>query len=202
MQARAPGCGHPWHRRAPQSFTRLNPRPIGAWATWLRSGPSRSMLRWCCGTTTRARRVRRRPSSARRDGGRRGARCWGDPERLQDLLSVAWQFAPRHRDALIHGLLDAAARRGLIERGLQAGQGNVRLSALDRLCSSTGPRPDALQAGTRVRRHDRRPLRGRVQPLRTVHDHEPRVAMVHHFNLWVGVGQRGRRRWRAPPLPP
>jgi hypothetical protein len=54
-------------------------------------------------------------------------------------------FEPRHRDALVHGLLDAADvldeahRRGLIARGLKAAPASVRRTALDRLCELDGP---------------------------------------------------------------
>lgn len=68
-----------------------------------------------------------------------------DPQRLEDLLISAGLFEPRHRDSLIHGLLDAAdvldaaTRRRLIERGLQTAQAGVRRTALDRLCALDGP---------------------------------------------------------------
>jgi len=69
----------------------------------------------------------------------------GNSERLEDLLRAAGQFEPRHRDALIHGLLDAAhvldapTRRRVIKRGLQTAQASVRRTALDRLCELDGP---------------------------------------------------------------
>ncbi len=53
-------------------------------------------------------------------------------------------FEPRHRDALIYGLLEAAEvldeaqRRRLIERGLQTAQASVRRTALDQLCELDG----------------------------------------------------------------
>lgn len=68
-----------------------------------------------------------------------------DPARLDDLLSTAAVFEPRHRDALIHGLLDAAdaleeaPRRRLVRRGLRAAQASVRRTALDWLCELDGP---------------------------------------------------------------
>ena len=68
-----------------------------------------------------------------------------DPTRLDELLSAAEELEPRHRDALIHGLLDAAdaldetARRRLIRRGLRTAQASVRRTALDRLCELDGP---------------------------------------------------------------
>lgn len=68
-----------------------------------------------------------------------------NPERLDDLLGAASRLEPRHRDALIHGLLDAAdaleenRRRSLVRRGLESGQAGVRRTALDRLCELDGP---------------------------------------------------------------
>jgi hypothetical protein len=63
---------------------------------------------------------------------------------LEELLHAADLFEPRHRDALIHGLLDAAdvldepSQRALIGRGLNTGQASVRRTALDRLCKLDG----------------------------------------------------------------
>jgi len=68
-----------------------------------------------------------------------------DPARLTELLSTAEQLEPRHRDAAIHGLLDTAntldepARRTLIDRGLRAAHGSVRIAALEHLCELDGP---------------------------------------------------------------
>ena len=68
-----------------------------------------------------------------------------NPARLDDLLRAAREFEPRHRDALVHGLLDAAdtidenRRRRLIRRGLRTAQASVRRTALDRLCELDGP---------------------------------------------------------------
>ena len=68
-----------------------------------------------------------------------------DPARLTELLSTAERFEPRHRDAAIHGLLDATypldepARRTLVDRGLRAANGNVRTAALEHLCELDGP---------------------------------------------------------------
>lgn len=79
----------------------------------------------------------------RRWAARRALRT--DPARLDDLLSVAEGFDPRHRDALIHGLLDAAdvleesRRRRVVRRGLQTAQAGVRRTSLDRLCELDGP---------------------------------------------------------------
>jgi hypothetical protein len=61
------------------------------------------------------------------------------------LLSAARGLAPCHRDALTHGLLDAAdvldetRQRSLIRRGLQTARAGVRRTALDRLCELDGP---------------------------------------------------------------
>jgi hypothetical protein len=79
----------------------------------------------------------------RRWAARRALRS--NPARLDDLLRAARGFEPRHRDALVHGLLDAAdtidetQRRRLIRRGLQTAQASVRRTALDRLCELDGP---------------------------------------------------------------
>jgi hypothetical protein len=68
-----------------------------------------------------------------------------DPARLAQLLDDAKLFEPRHRDAIIHGLLDAARlldepqQRALVARGLAGGQSGVRLAALDLLCELDGP---------------------------------------------------------------
>ena len=69
------------------------------------------------------------------------------PHRLAELLTAAEQLQSRHRDAAIHGLLDAAsvlqepARRTLIDRALRAAHGGVRIAALDLLCDLDGPNP-------------------------------------------------------------
>lgn len=79
----------------------------------------------------------------RRWAARRALRS--NPARLDDLLRAAHGFEPRHRDALVHGLLDAAGtidenrRRRLIRRGLQTAQASVRRTALDRLYELDGP---------------------------------------------------------------
>jgi hypothetical protein len=70
-----------------------------------------------------------------------------DPARLTELLRAAERFEPRHRDAAIHGLLDAAdelgesAKRGLVDRGLRTAHGNVRIAALELLCELDGAEP-------------------------------------------------------------
>ena len=68
-----------------------------------------------------------------------------DPGRLDGLLEGADGLPPRHRDALLHGLLDASAslaagqRRQLALRALRSGIARVRRAALDRLCQLDGP---------------------------------------------------------------
>ncbi len=67
-----------------------------------------------------------------------------DPVRLEELLSRADGMPPRHRDALLYGLLDAACgleadqRRRLVTRVLCSGIARVRRAALDRLCELDG----------------------------------------------------------------
>lgn len=67
------------------------------------------------------------------------------PGRLDDLLRSARAFDPRHRDALVHGLLDAAdgldegRQRDLVRYGLESAQASVRRTALERLCELDGP---------------------------------------------------------------
>jgi hypothetical protein len=69
------------------------------------------------------------------------------PERLAELLGTAERLEPRHRDAAIHGLLDAAgeldepARRTVVDRGLRAAHGSVRIAALELLCELDGIEP-------------------------------------------------------------
>jgi hypothetical protein len=101
----------------------------------------------------------------RRWAARRALRA--DPERLDDLLSAASRLEPRHRDALIHGLLDAAdvldnnRQRSLVRRGLGTAQAGVRRTALDRLCALDGPerarRRARADANAAVRRWQPRP---------------------------------------------
>jgi hypothetical protein len=68
-----------------------------------------------------------------------------DPARLEELLACADGMAPRHRDALLHGLLDATDGldagqcRQLVGRALRSGIARVRRAALDRLCELDGP---------------------------------------------------------------
>jgi len=78
-----------------------------------------------------------------------------DPARLADMLKRADGLPPRHRGALLHGLLDAADRldagdrRQLVHRALRSGIARVRRAALDRLCGLDGP-----QAALRRARRD------------------------------------------------
>ena len=68
-----------------------------------------------------------------------------NPARLGQLLRAAELFDPRHRDAFVHGLLDAAdilgepERRGLLDRGLSTTQTSARLTAVDLICELDGP---------------------------------------------------------------
>jgi hypothetical protein len=68
-----------------------------------------------------------------------------DPSQLGELFAAADRLAPLHRDAIIHGLVDACdslppdGARRVVRRGLRTGQGRVRRCALDRLCQLDGP---------------------------------------------------------------
>ncbi len=93
-----------------------------------------------------------------------------DPTRLGQLLDDAKLFEPRHRDAVIHGLLDAAhvldepQRRKLVARGLAGGRSGVRLAALDLLCEL-----DGLDAARRRARDDTNgTVRGWTPPIEPV----------------------------------
>ena len=65
---------------------------------------------------------------------------------LRDLLERAGGLPPRHRDALLHGLVDSAdgleagQRRQLVGRALRSGIARVRRAALDQLCELEGPK--------------------------------------------------------------
>ncbi len=78
----------------------------------------------------------------------------GDPQRLDELLRIANACLPYRRDAMIQGLLDAAAgldeqqRRQLVRRGLRSGQGRVRLAALEWLCELDGAEAARRHAGS------------------------------------------------------
>ncbi len=93
------------------------------------------------------------------------------PARLEQLLGDATLFEARHRDAVIHGLLDAARvldepqRRSLVVRGLDGGQSGVRLAALDLLCELDGP--DAAHR------------RARQDPNATVRKWTPAIELTH-----------------------
>jgi len=86
------------------------------------------------------------PRSSRRLGGAaRGSGAWM-------ILRSARAFEPRHRDALVHGVLDAAdgldeaRRRDLIRCGLDSAQASVRRTALDRLCELDDPEAKSRRA--------------------------------------------------------
>jgi hypothetical protein len=88
--------------------------------------------------------TRRRPEAPlRRWATARALRS--DPRRLDELLDSTGTLQPYHRDAALHGLLDAADalaeddQRRLVERGLRCGVGGVRRAALDQLCKLDGP---------------------------------------------------------------
>ncbi len=98
--------------------------------------------------------TRRRPEPPlRRWAAARALRS--DPGRLDDLLASTGSLPPRHRDAALQGLLDAADAleegdcRRLARRGLRCSVGSVRRSALDRLCEL-----DRLDAALRRARAD------------------------------------------------
>ena len=79
----------------------------------------------------------------RRWAARRALR--GDPARLEQLSHAAQLLEPRHRDALICGLLDSAdhldqdGKSRLVAFGLRATQASTRRAALDLLCELDGP---------------------------------------------------------------
>lgn len=91
-----------------------------------------------------------------------------DPGRLDGLLEGADGLPPRHRDALLQGLLDAAAslaagqRRQLVRRALRSGIARVRRAALDQLCELDGPEAALRRAASDADRTVRawRPPRG------------------------------------------
>lgn len=107
-----------------------------------------------------------RPSLApplRRWAARRALRA--DPGRLDELVSAASRLEPRHRDALIRGLLDAAdvldenRQRSLVRRGLETAQAGVRCAALDLMCEL-----DGLETARRRARGDGNAAVRRWQP--------------------------------------
>lgn len=96
------------------------------------------------GPRTLARTTRRPEPPLRRWAAARALRS--DPAQLTNLLGVADTLVnPRHRDAVIGGLLDAGdavepdARRPLVRRGLRSPQAAVRRRALDRFAELDGP---------------------------------------------------------------
>lgn len=93
-----------------------------------------------------------------------------DPGRLGELLSFATSLPPRHRAAVVQGLLDSATglavpdRRRLVQRGLRAGTAPARRQALDVLCGLDGP--EAARRRARQDRNERvRQWRPPVPPL-------------------------------------
>lgn len=108
------------------------------------------------------------------------------PARLGELLETAEGLPPRHRDAMIQGLLDAAdvlepdERRRLVRRGLRSGHGGVRRGALERLCELDGP--DA--ALRRARSDSPLPAKSRASPSGT---RSPR-SFTHAPTNWTVTG--------------
>lgn len=108
-----------------------------------------------------------------------GRALHNDPRRLDELSAGAEVLLPRHRGAMLHGLLDAADglqpadRRRLAQRGLRNGQARVRRGALDMLCELDGPEP--------ARR------RARSDPDRTVRAWSERAPLASYD---AGPGQR------------
>lgn len=130
-------------------------------------GPSRTVTVSDTETVQQERRVE---PPLRRWGASRLLRK--DPALLADLLVRADALPPRHRDALMHGLLDAAdgldaeQRRQLVCRALGSGIARVRRAALDQLCQLDG-RAAALR-------------RARSDPDRTVRAWRPPQASTPH----------------------
>lgn len=106
----------------------------------LAGGPTRTVTVSDTETTKQERRMK---PPLRRWGAARLLR--NDPARLADLLARAGDLPPQHRDALLHGLLDAVdgldtdQRRLLVRRALGSGIARVRRAALDQLCQLNGP---------------------------------------------------------------
>jgi len=98
------------------------------------------------------------------------------PARLADLLVRADALPPRHRDALLHGLLDAAdcldsdQRRHLVRRALNSGIARVRRAALDQLCQL-----DGLAAAQRRARSDPDRTVRAWRPLQAPTPHQPQL---------------------------
>ncbi len=114
----------------------------------------------------------------------------GDPARLAALLKSADSLPPRHRDALLHGMLDAADsleagdRRQLVYRALRSGIARVRRAALDWLCELDGPQA-ALRRAPR-RRPDSACLASAMHtPRATVTDLD--TARIHRRSVLGGL---------------
>lgn len=110
---------------------------------WLEIDPSDGTTRAVTVDEDLITRSQRRSEPPLRRWGASRALC-REPGRLDELVACAEPMEPRHGDALLHGLLDAADvlqvddRRRLIWRGLDCGIGRVRRAALDRLCELDG----------------------------------------------------------------
>lgn len=126
-----------------------------AWVSerWVETDPADGTTRTVAAGETMTQDRRRLEPPLRRWAAARALR--GDPARLADLLHHADALPPRHRDAVLHGMLDAADqleesdRRQLVHRALRSGIARVRRAALDRLCEL-----DGLQAALRRARRD------------------------------------------------
>ena len=126
-----------------------------AWVSerWIETDPTDGTTRTVTAGETMTQERRRLEPPLRRWAAARALR--GDPARLAGLLAHADALPPRHRDAVLHGMLDAAGqldesdRRQLVHRALRSGIARVRRAALDRLCELDGP-----QAALRRARRD------------------------------------------------
>ena len=126
-----------------------------AWVSerWIETDPTDGTTRTVTADQTMTQERRRLEPPLRRWAAARALR--GDPARLAGLLGHADALPPRHRDAVLHGMLDAAGqldesdRRQLVHRALRSGIARVRRAALDRLCELDGP-----QAALRRARRD------------------------------------------------
>ncbi len=126
-----------------------------AWVSerWIETDPTDGTTRTVTAGETMTQERRRLEPPLRRWAATRALR--GDPARLAGLLGHADALPPRHRDAVLHGMLDAAGqldesdRRQLVHRALRSGIARVRRAALDRLCELDSP-----QAALRRARRD------------------------------------------------
>ena len=126
-----------------------------AWVSerWIETNPADGTTRTVTAGQTMTQDPRRLEPPLRRWAAERTLSA--DPARLNGMLRHADALPPRHRDAVLHGMLDAAAqleesdRRQLVHRALRSGIARVRKAALDRLCELDGP-----QAALRRARRD------------------------------------------------